>query len=386
MANRISFFKEWINRNSEITLIALLSLFFLTEAISKILIFSNLQKVELQAGFKSVVLSLLFTGLLIYKKRELLYIAILSIIFCIGQSTIENSFDISVVSYFLKYIFPIALFAFFTLHSITPKIKFLNFFEYVLIFNTVLIILGWIFEIRIFKTYAGPRFGYNGLLVTSSASTYVYIIGICYFLLRYQRKIILNWKFWIVALGGVIVGTKSVILALAALSVFYIIKYIRSKSLKLLLIFFSILIILSVGYYIFFVNPLFYKLRETNGIITSIFSLRDQLFMEWTLPYVDQYWGFWNYIFGGVSNFELRPQMEILDTLFFWGIIGGIAFGYFYFKSFFQDKIQGSTTIFILILILLIAFLAGNFLYNASIPIYLLILRETMRLTPENSS
>lgn len=374
-----------ISLNSEFILISLLILFFLTEAITKITIFSNMEKFEIQAGLKALVFGLVLIGLVIYRKKELFYIVILFCLFSIGQLHIPNSFNWPVLQYFFKYIFAISLVAIFSNQSQSPKLKLLNIYEFVLIFNSVLILFGYLFDITYFRTYMGTRFGYNGLMASSATGTYFYVIGMCYFLARYKERLITNWKFWLVVLCATFIGTKSIALALVFISVFYIIKYIPSKRFKLILLFLFISIFIVFTYYLFFINPMFQSLTRSSGLLTSFLSMRDKLWMDYTLPYIQEYWGIWNYLFGGLSNFELRAQMELLDTLFFWGIIGGIAFSYFYFKSFFQDKIQGSTTIFILVLILLIAFFAGNFFYNASLPIYLIILRESMRLNPKNS-
>ncbi len=369
-----------IDGNSEAILIFLLMVFFLTEASTKYSILSIGEKSGIQAAVKALVLGLAFVGILIFRKKEIIYLFILSAIFGIGQLTISNPFEWSVFIYFLKYLFPIVVFGFFTVQTATPKLKLLNFFEFILIFNSVLVLVGLIFEIRYFQTYTGGRFGYNGLMVTSATSTYFYITGMCYFLARHQKNVIKNWKFWFVVLSGLVVGTKSIALALMAIGLFYIIKYVYSKIFKWSLL--SIIIVASMGfaYYLFFINPIFQSIRVNNGLLTSFLSLRDQLFMEKTLPYIQENWGFWNFLFGGVSDFELRPQMEIVDIIFFWGIVGSCCYGYFYFKSFFQFKIYDVFIFFVLILLLIISFLAGNFFYNASVAIYLVILRESLLL------
>ena len=386
MKLRIRYLKEQLNRNSETILILLLILFFLTEAITKVTVFSNLRKIEIQAGVKVLVLGMVLIGLAILKKRELLYIAVLSVLFIIGQLNLPSSINPTVVVYFMKYIFPIALLGFFMADPQKPKLKLLNLFEYILLFNSILIFVGLLLDTPQFRTYQGPRFGYNGVLVSSATSTYFYIIGLCHFMARYHADVIKNWKFWFIAVAAVIVGTKSIILVLAALSIFYIIKYIPSRIFKLGLLATIISIALGFGYYLFFINPLFQSLTQTEGLLTSFLSLRDQLFMDFTLPYIQENWNIWNYLFGGVSNFELRSQMELLDAFFFWGILGSMTYLYFYSKSFFQYKVRDIVPLFILILILIIILLAGNFFYNTSVVIYIIILRETLMISSSITS
>lgn len=378
MRNGLVYLKEKSERYSEAVLILLLILFYVTEAITKITETAQIDRIEFQAGLKAIVLVLAFIGLAVLKKKEFLYILILTAVFSIGQLTIPNGFEVSILKYFTKFIFPIALFGFFIVRSQNPKLKLLRVFEYVLLINSLFVLLGFLFEIQYFRTYImGARFGYNGLMVSSAASTYFYIIGMCYFLAGYQKRVVENWRFWVIVIAGLIVGTKSIALALAAISLFYIIKYVNNKIIKR-----GFLAIISVGilgfaYYIFFINPIFLSIARTSGYLTSFLSFRDQLFMEHTLPYIQENWKIVNYLFGGVSNFELRPQMALIDTPFFWGIFGAGLYGYFYFKSYIKFPLNGYLNLFILTLILLITFMAGNFFYNASVVIYLIILRES---------
>ena len=379
MQSKIGFLKEKINSNSETVLIVLLIVFYLTESINKVAAHSNLEKIEIQAGIKALVFGLVLMGLLIYKKKELLYIAILSGLFVIGQSQIQNSFEGSILMYLTKYLFPIALLGFFTVQPHKPKLKLFKIFEYILLLNSILILVGLVADVPFFHTYHGSRFGYNGLMVTSAASTYFYIIGLSYFLARYQKGVVGNWKFWFIAIASMIVGTKSIMLVLAGLGFFYIIKYVSSPKFKLVLLAIAVFIVLGFGYYLFFINSIFKWITENEGVLTSFLSLRDQVLIDFTLPYIQENWNFWNYLFGGVSNFELRPQMEFIDVFFFWGILGGAAYLYFYSKSFFQYKVKDIVSMFILFLILIIIFLAGNFFYNTSVVIYVIILREALK-------
>src|SRR5699024_10015891 len=178
--------------------------------------------------------------------------------------------------------------------------------------------------------------------------------------------------------------TKSIILALAAIGLFYIFTYLKSKRVKFSLFTLAVLGAVGFGYYLFYLNPLFLELKESQGFLTSFLSFRDLLFTESTLTYIQEYWKTINYLFGGVSNFELRPQMEFIDLLFFWGIFGGLIYSCFYVKSFISFKLD-KTFIFSIILLFSIALLAGNFFYNASLPIYLLILRESFCINQQKS-
>lgn len=385
MKENITLLKNKLVKNSEIILIFLLLFFFITEAVSKISVFSGQKKFDFQAIVKSLVLFFLGVGLLFQKKKEFFYIIVLILSFSIGQYYILDGFEYSSLIYFSKYIFTIALLGYFTTDFQRPKIKLLNIFEYVLVFNSLLILTGFLFNISFFQSYLGERFGYNGLMVSTATGTYFYSIGLGYFLIRYQKNILKNWKFWLVVISSLLLGTKSVMLVLAMLGIFYILNYINSQKLKLSFLCLAVLAAVGFGYYLFNINPLFLEIKETDGFLTSFLSLRDVLLTEYTLPYVQENWKTINYFFGGVSNFEFRPQMEILDLFFFWGILGGLFYFYFFCKSFFQLKKENITVYFVMITLFIIAFLAGNFFYNASLPIYLLILRESFCINQQKS-
>lgn len=387
MQNQFKYFYERVTSNSEIILITLLILFYLTEGATKTGILSKSNTIGLQAGLKIVVFIFTLLGLLIYKKRELLYIFSLVVIFILGQLFLENNFDSSILIYGAKYIFPIALLGFFSVELRAPKVKLLNTFENILLVNSILIIIGLVFDISYFNTYRGDRFGYNGLLISSSISTYFYMIGVSCFFIRYHNKVITNWKFWIVSLSALFVGTKSLVFGLILLIFFYALKHVQFSKTRWITLIIGFVIAFGFSYYLFFINPLFKSLIETHGFITSFLSLRDQLLIFHTLPFVSENWSIWNYFFGGTSNFELRPQMELLDVIFFWGILGGLSYLIFFYKSFFKNFSISNVNIispaigYSLVLLCLIAFITGNFFYNSSVVIYMIVLRENIVYT-----
>src|SRR5699024_7593234 len=213
------------------------------------------------------VLLFVSTGLLFQKKKEFYYLLILTLSFSIGQYYILDSFEQSSLAYFTKYIFAIALFGFFSVDFSRPKIKLLHIFEYLLVINSVLILIGFLFEISFLQSYLGNRFGYNGLLITTATGTYFHIIGLCYFLMRYKKNILKKWKFWLLVIASLLIGTKSIILALAAIGLFYIFTYLKSKRVKFSLFALAVLGAVGFGYYLFYLNPLFLEIKESQGFL-----------------------------------------------------------------------------------------------------------------------
>lgn len=362
--------------NIEILLILVLLLFFGTEAYNKLSWYSNWQNNNLQKILKALVFIGLCGGLIFKNYKLFLSLVGLCLIFAIGQWQLIEGFSRDNLLYLSKFLFPILLFSLFKEVKWRPSNKLFSVYEFLVLLNSCLIIIGFIFSINYFKTYAGARFGYSGLMISSATATYFYSIAIFYFFRRYKEKAIQKWKFFGCVLASVFVGTKSIYLFLVLLAVFYIIRYVRSKNLKYVFLFIVASLAMGFSIYLFYINPVFSRIRISVGILSSILSYRDQLFMERTLPFIEENWSVLNYLFGGVADFETRPQLEFFDLFYFWGIGGSLIYLFLYYYSYKPLKLPKQEVLFFSFSLIIIMFLAGNFFYNASIPIYLLIFRE----------
>jgi hypothetical protein len=96
-----------------------------------------------------------------------------------------------------------------------------------------------------------------------------------------------------------------------------------------------------------------------------------------TLPYIKNNWKWPNYLFGGISDLSTRAQMGFIDVFYFWGIVGGIVYLYTYYKSYLNFDLN-NWKIYPFLILIVIVFLSGNFFENASVAIYLLILKERL--------
>ena len=136
--------------------------------------------------------------------------------------------------------------------------------------------------------------------------------------------------------------------------------------------------------YLFFFNfGIFNQIRQTDGLISSLMSYRDVLFLKRTLPYINEHWSIVNYLFGGVSDLSTKSQIEFIDIFYFFGIIGGLLYYHLFFKSFLTFK----TNIYIytlLLVLFIIVLLAGNLFGYPSIAIYIVILREYLGHNEQN--
>ncbi|MDC9724100.1 MAG: hypothetical protein PSN34_15200 [Urechidicola sp.] len=248
-------------------------------------------------------------------------------------------------------------------------------FEKVIIFNSLLIVIGGIFEIQLFKTYGG-RFGYNGLFVTSAAGTYAYLVALFYFLFKYKKKFIYDIKSIIIMISCLLIGTKSLYLGVGFVLMFYFILYTDKRQRILGLSFITISLIVAV-YYALFIWDVFNSIWLNDGLLTSILSYRDQLFIDRTLPFIEANWSAVNYFFGGVNSISTRSQMGFVDVFYFFGIVGGFYYLWVYKSTFIKFKINRVSLLFLFLLCAII-FISGNFFLNASVVIYMLVVRESL--------
>lgn len=370
---------EYIKKNSlnyDLIIGIILLLFFFSEAYNKVAFHIGWVENDIQKYLKFVTLLFLGIGLLFKDFKNFLGVVLLSLTFIVGQINLTDSFNYSSCIIASKYLFPVILFLFFN----TLKIQCLKItgkiYESLILFNNILIIIGMFFEVKYFSTYRGDRFGYSGLLITSATSTYFYLIALSYFLIKYKSKLLKSYLFWTTVCASFFIGTKSIYLFLIILPVFYFYNYVDSKKIKYFFYsgFFGLSVTLLV--YLLYFNETFSAIRNSHSIFTSILSYRDVLLTEKTLPFIQENWSFVNYLFGGVSDFETRPQLELVDLFYFWGVLGALIYGFIYFKSYFTLSAKNREFLFFIIALIPITFLAGNFFYNASLPIYLLVFRE----------
>lgn len=354
----------------------LLVVFYISEGYSKYVSLNFHERPDITKIIKLGVMMFILASLI---KNYQLFIQLTLIIssFILGQLFISPNFNLVVLGVFLKYIFPLLLFAYFNKNRLSVKAwkTLQNTFESVIIFNSVLIVIGIIFEIQLFKTYGG-RFGYNGLFVTSASGTYAYLVTMFYFLFKNKKAFIYDVKSIIIMISCLLIGTKSLYLTLGLVLMFYFILFTNKKQRILGLSLMSILLLLGI-YYTLFIWDVFNSIWLKDGLLTSVLSYRNELFLERTLPFIEVNWSFINYLFGGVNSISTRSQMGFIDIFYFFGTVGGGFYLWVYTKTFIKFKINRGSLLFLFLLCDVI-FISGNFFLNASVVIYLLIVRESL--------
>lgn len=368
----------WFNNNAGILLILV---FYISEAANKY--------IEYTTGIYSIVPRFIKLGVMIvigiylfmqkdYKFFKIIFALLLC--YTIGQYFLDISYSNNSILVLGRYVYPLILFRYFTLLKLDKSQKefFFLVFENLIILNSILIFIGLIFDMPLFKTYSGDRFGYNGLLLTSSTSSYVYIITLFYFVLRYKSKPKVDYKLIIVLLACVFVGTKSVYLVFLA-TIFYVIgSSFTSKRNKIISAIIFFIICGCSFYFLFYKVEFFSTLREERGLLSVFLSFRDILLVRDLMPYINENWTFINYLFGGVHDISTQSEMGFIDLFYYWGIIGGILYLVIYYNSYFTFKFNYILWFFITALTFVI-FIAGNFFFYSTIPIYLAVFRERIK-------
>ncbi|PKP25095.1 MAG: hypothetical protein CVU03_09710 [Bacteroidetes bacterium HGW-Bacteroidetes-2] len=351
----------------------LLIVFFLSEAYGKIANRYFYDKSDIAKYIKFIVLLLLISASVKYL-RQLKLIGLLFLLFLLGQLTITNGFQNEIIVVFVKFLFPLFIFLYFNnnLESSNNKKLLFKTFEWLMVINSILMLIGILLSIKLFKTYQGSRFGYNGAFFAASTGSYAYIITLMYFLLSYKEKVIKNWKFILIFISCIFIGTKAVYLAMA-FTIVYIIIISKIPFKKTLLVVASLSVLL-LAYYFFFHFGIFNTIRQKESLFTALMSYRDEQFWEITLPYIKENWTWINYLIGGVTDFDLRSQMDLIDVFFFWGILGGALYLHLFFRLFLPFKMNRTGWVFISFLAFIV-FLAGNFFVYSFVALFLVVLK-----------
>lgn len=383
MTNAINKIKILLSRYG---IMVLFLVFMILEGLGKFYLFSK-SYTQIPLIIKSIIL--VFSGGIILfnfksQKKNLLLLLALFLFYLIGQFNITPSFSLNSLTIVIKFFTPLILFIFFKDIHIPKSHQKITFkvFERVMVLNSILILIGSIANIYFFKSYLGNRFGFSGIFQTPGITSYSYLITLFYFVISYKKDVVKNGKFLIIYLTCFLVGTKALFLGLLVVT-FYIIS-IQKFRFKKIFNLLSIIIISISAYLFFFKYGIFNKISESKGFLSAVLSYRDQLLINNTLPYIDENWSWINYLFGGVSDYNLRSQMEVVDVFFFWGILGGALYLYSYIKKYITFKMNKELWLFFVLLAFII-FLAGNFFGYSLIIVFLLVLKERIFISQESS-
>lgn len=259
---------------------------------------------------------------------------------------------------------------------------FFKVFEVFIIVNSILIFVGFLFELNLFNTYYGfgKRFGVNGLILRSGAGTYIYWIALFYYatecFVLNKKKII---PLVIVFLASLLLGTKAIFLAIMFIAIFIWTTYNGHKN-KWHWVGITVATVVAIVY---FKDGLVWVLSKSDslnavyqerGWFSAMVSLRDQHLLEELLPLVQEKWTWRNYLFGGGYDMHFRSQFGVLDLLYFFGIIGSVVYLLIFSKLFVTFRLNKIAATFLVGTFILMAF-SANFFYETIMAFYLVLIK-----------
>lgn len=320
-------------------------------------------------------------------KKMYAFIAILFLLFVISQFT-YTQFEFDVFKnfhMFINYIYPFVLvmgFSQLITANNASEIQKLYLIGITVLLGSILI--GALINVPSLTTYSN-RFGFKGLI--PSAATVSYFIIICWIVLLQKEWENKYTNILIVALFicTFLVGTKAAILFLLFVAIHLICyRKLQIKPWKLALAgggFATFLVIVSQVYKEKFqvTKEIFTKLYTEENLFSALSSFRTRKLIDYTAYYAE-YWESINYFVGGRHVFIENFELDLLDLLLHFGIIGTIIY-IFVFKKLLLPLIEKNQQV-LFIGLLVIAALAGQLFYNTYINlllIYFLLIQQYLK-------
>lgn len=317
---------------------------------------------------------------LIHKRiyNLILIVVLLLLIKAIGSFFIyefyENQLDYFKEVSKTSFSFTIIFFVFTYIKDIKLKgIAFIfQVFKYISIVINIAIILGFIFNITVFKTYTGVRFGFSGLLFPQSFSSYFVIVSLLIYYF-YNNNIERTSPLFIAVttLSALLVGTKSVYIFLFFFTLMLFFNYKLYKN-KVFMLSTSFLFAVIAFYYNTLKSYLLdkfivlYDVYRESGLLTFLLSFRDLSFLK-AKAYVEDNWDMVNYFFGGVNRKVMLVEMELVDILLSFGVLGSVLLIYFYYKFILKSVAFERTSFLLYGVLFFIIMMSGNFFKSLTI-------------------
>lgn len=370
----------WVNNNPLATVLLLL---FITEALYKLGVVLHVSSFRISASFK-VLLQLLFLVRIWQKDRkQLIYLLVLIALFLVGQWALDmQTAWIKNLTILDEYLYLLLLLMYVNTLRLSQKqySTIFSVFEWLMVLNSVLIIVGFLLDIGALSTYLGDRFGYSGFLIKSGAASYIYTVAIFYFcyqcIAKHQKK---WWQLLVVLSAAMLLGTKTVLLSIVLVFFFFTIAHNWYK--KVVVIVPAILaltaltyLMVAQGQWVLEQFPFLKDVYDNDGLWSLLTSYRNNLFVEDFVPVVSQNWNVVNYLFGGCPDMHFRSQFELFDAFFFFGILGAIYYFTVFYRAFATFK-WNKYAIGICVILLILALMSGNFFYNAVVGIYIVFIK-----------
>lgn len=360
-----------------------LLLVIITDFNYKLGYFLNLETYRATLALKAIM-TLTFSVLLIKKMllektviKSLFFLVILFLLNFLANYSLNLTHDAFYkVTYLqIQFLFGLLVLIFFNqfYKYIKPE-PIIHIISALVVINFLLIVIGHLFDLTIFKTYL-TRFGFNGYFKNTSIASYFYMFVVFLFHIRKRKYDYILLAISIIS--ALFVGSKSLyfFLYLYGIYVAYIniFKTSQDKKIKLYKAIFIILataLFFVFTLFIFMNNETMSKVYYEEGFITTFFSYRDQLFMS-AYQEVIENWRVLNYGIGGMGIISKTVEIGAIDLWLNYGILGFFIYVYVFLTNIFCYMNRNLLYIFIPIIASIL--LRGNFLYYPSV-IYVSIL------------
>lgn len=242
----------------------------------------------------------------------------------------------------------------------------INATTYILIINSLLILLGFVFEINLFKSFpSSERFGYSGLFTKSGEAVLLYILFSIIFYIKFLNgKSIYPVLFFIII--AFLTGKKIAVLSIVLFYVFHFCVVHKGK------VYFRLIGGLLLGFSLFFKDyivsyvvkffPFWEQLLKKESVWTILTSTRNLNYFR-AKSFIQDNWSFVNYLFGGVNyNKNTKVEIDPLDTFMFFGLLGGSLYIYFIIDNYLA--IKNRAVKFLTFGFLILSMLYGAFFFN----------------------
>lgn len=358
-------------------------IFFLSDLITNISINYFEGSLSRLSGVVKLFFEIVMFGYIIKNFKEihkhtLLLLLVLFFSFAISNSANvfsktnywENFF--SNAYYFNRYSYIFLFIIFLQIYNPTYQFyhKIVRVFKGVMFINCIMIVIGWLFEIELFRSYPNTvRFGYDGLFSKDGEAVYYYIFFISILYYEYWLN---NNNINLTKIGGgtlitLLMGKKAILLFLFLLLIGHMVFVVKKG--KELACFLTLIIILIVSFKSEIVK-LFIELfsfwndvYEAYGFWGAVTSTRSGLFIDF-IDFMNSEWRILNYLFGWGEYEKYMVEFEIVDIFLFFGIAGIIVYC-FLIKNYFFSK-QSKTSNVVILSTLLTSFFSGALFLSVS--------------------
>lgn len=324
--------------------------------------------------FKFLFVIFCISNIIFRFKNSLSYPTIILLGLFFFEALILNSrLEIEFIIYGVRYIYFILLIWFYKKYCNKNISQVISFFDKLMFINSILIVLGAVFSLSLFRTYLGSRFGFNGFFNMISDSSYVYALYILIHIIEKNKK--KGLILWINILVASLTGTKVAVFFV----LFFILKQLYDHNKLFLFKALTSIIIITIIFYKRAIDLLCFiayehcKVYNIEGFLASISSSRFSNLIKNFNLYLES--PFSELLFHNSKFIDLRVEMEFFDLILFWGYLGALIY-LIIFYTIIRSLILKTEKRVVFVVLIFVSLFAGKLLTNfiASIFVYLYLM------------